>query len=188
MQANQQNSPLLRLPAELRQMVYKFALDINSVTAPRVNLRNDDLERSPIDFCRASRQLFAETSKDYSDQRFIIYFMQTHVYGDVAELERHITNLGHDQPQVFRQVMFNGTAMVQLWRRMDDSCPLLHFSNLRMILPKLQARDADMRNIEWIQFYSLVGFVRRRLGRPVEGLVHSEFEESAASHESGREY
>ncbi|KAH6095465.1 hypothetical protein HBI65_111500 [Parastagonospora nodorum] len=141
MQANQQNSPLLRLPAELRQMVYNYALDTNSAASPGT-------------LCRASRQLFAETSEDYFKQNFI----------DLEELERHIKHLGPDQRGGFRELILNNKVLLQLRQLKEDECLLSHFPNLHCISLRSQVGVAeDMLDYarQWSEF------LRPRLGSSV---------------------
>ena len=69
MERNQQNSPLLRLPTELRFMIYEFALDIG---AAHVKLTHDDYpDWDRTNLCYASRQLWADVSRDYYDLKLI---------------------------------------------------------------------------------------------------------------------
>ncbi|EAT88193.1 hypothetical protein HBI56_096860 [Parastagonospora nodorum] len=151
MQANQQNSPLLRLPAELRQMVYNYALDTNSAASPGT-------------LCRASRQLFAETSEDYFKQNFIVQYLQTHHYEDLEELERHIKHLGPDQRGGFRELILNNKVLLQLRQLKEDECLLSHFPNLHCISLRSQVGVAeDMLDYarQWSEF------LRPRLGSSV---------------------
>jgi hypothetical protein len=171
MQVNQQNSPLLRLPAELRQMVYNFALDINSGATPltlpngtnhlTIKVSHNDYFRwSRWSFCRTSRQLFAETSKDYFEQKFIVAFLQKHVYGELEELERNIESLSLDQRRAFNKIRLDRNAPLQLSRKLNDACPLLQFSNLRVL------------SVRWNQERYFLGrdlrvFLRWKLGHNV---------------------
>jgi len=176
MQINQRKSPLLRLPAELRQMIYNFALDINSGATTltlangtiHLNIsvsHNDYFWWSRWSLSLASRQLFAETSKDYFEQKFIVDYLQNHTYEELEELEHDVESLSHDQHRAFNEIRLGGNALFQILYRLDDACPLLHFSNLRVLSMRW---DRD----HWLTRRFLSGqlevFLRRKLGHNVE--------------------
>lgn len=65
-QSNQLASPLLRLPAELRNRIYDLALDLHTS-----DLHEDHVTWERLSLAQSSRQLFAETAPQYFEKKML---------------------------------------------------------------------------------------------------------------------
>lgn len=150
------NSPLLRLPAELRNLIYTFTLDLDMGVYR--NASDEELKMiqplwDSLDFVRTSHQIYAETAHTYFDTKilpFLVHDSITLPDDDIEVMNTILAKLTRLQKTMVTHVHFGSCKLYKNLRNIDPACPLLDLPNLAEI-------TYCRPNIKWNEFYRING-------------------------------
>jgi hypothetical protein len=121
MQRNEQDSSLLRLPLELRIMIYDFAIDTGGVYD---KITHDDYPEW------TSRQLFAELARGYYISKMLKFRHMPPISHSISALDMAVASFTPEQKKFIGAVYITWDVLVGLGKRLDASFPLLQLGSL----------------------------------------------------------
>ncbi|KAH5281836.1 hypothetical protein HBI71_004790 [Parastagonospora nodorum] len=131
-QSNQTNFPLLRLPAELRNLIYTFTLDLDIGVHHNASYK----ERDPLDFARTSHQIYVETAQTYFDTKILPFLRHDSITlpdDDIETMNGILAKLTPLQKTMITHFHFGSCELFNDLSNIELVCPLLELPNLREI-------------------------------------------------------